>query len=42
MTSVLLGISFIGLFGYGYWLMTRLDHYEDRNNRRQASRVFRD
>ena len=42
MTSILLGISFIGLFGYGYWLMTRLDHYEDHTDRRQISRVFRD
>lgn len=37
MASILLGISFIALFAYGYWLMARLDHFVDHKDRRRTA-----
>lgn len=39
MAGILLGISCIALFAYGYWLMARLDHFVDHMDRRRTARA---
>ncbi len=37
MTNLLLATGLIASLAYGYWLMARLDHRDDRKNRRQTT-----